>query len=81
MSCSSCSKPTPAPEYNVIRAVKDVVTGRAKYASGEVQRQRKQICGECKDQFVLLTGICKICGCFINTKVMFSAANCPIGKW
>lgn len=47
-------------------------------ATDELIQNRLKICGECKHWEAPR---CKVCGCFMETKVRFKALKCPIGRW
>lgn len=37
---------------------------------------------ECKNcEHLLVTGNCKICGCFVTDKTKYKTEKCPINKW
>ena len=45
----------------------------------EVERERWTHCNGCT--FLTKKNRCKKCGCFMNIKVKFKGAFCPIGIW
>ncbi len=48
--------------------------------SGELVKQRLDICHECP-WFKPLAQRCKKFGCFMSMKTQLEKAYCPIGKW
>jgi hypothetical protein len=44
----------------------------------EQAKKRAYICNECDKRNL---GICTECGCFLEAKVRFPNATCPLGKW
>ena len=40
---------------------------------------RYGICRQCDD--LMITGNCKICGCFVKDKTKCKQEKCPNGKW
>jgi len=45
----------------------------------EIARKRLRICKSCK--FLLRTGNCKKCLCFVDEKTKYKDQRCPVGKW
>lgn len=46
--------------------------------------QRLKICSKCEHGKQVVQGyvtFCQKCGCHIQSKAMFEALHCPIGKW
>lgn len=58
------------------KALKDGVV----VAAEEVIDKRMDLCYRCA-AFEREQVRCKLCGCFMKTKVRFEAAKCPAGKW
>lgn len=49
-------------------------------ATEETSNKRIDICGTCPN-LDSTTIRCKVCGCFLKTKVRFEASKCPADKW
>lgn len=57
-------------------AAKELVsTGKVK-SQAEIAEERYKICKSCPN-FIHETERCRLCGCFMKTKVKYSAAKCP----
>ena len=83
MSC--CNKPSlPKKAANLTKAVIKHVANGLKHTSKETQEARRSICRQCPfrdpHSFVL---ICthQECGCYIDSKVVWTSEECPIGLW
>lgn len=63
-----------------IKALKDVVTGKAEYAEQSEIDRRMSICKNCEN-FLSVMKVCQKCGCFMPAKTKFMIATCPVGKW
>ena len=71
------------------RSLKAFVKGRQVIVPKEIAKERWEICKGC--QYLLYDetnpdtnkkdGRCTKCGCFMNVKVHYATAECPIGKW
>jgi len=44
-----------------------------------LHNKRTSICNQCPN--LLMTGNCKLCGCFVNDKAKYIDEKCPINKW
>ena len=49
-------------------------------ASDEKAKSRMEVCHGC-EFFEKEHVRCKLCGCFMSTKVRIEAAKCPINRW
>ena len=72
--------------YNLLDVAKDTVTRNLRFVEARVAEQRLAVCRECEHLLKLpnalrVTGNCKKCGCFMDAKVKFAPASCPVGKW
>ena len=71
------------------KSLKAWIKGSQVIAPQEVAEKRWEICKQCPhllyDQVNPDTnkkdGRCTHCGCFMNVKVHYAVAECPIGKW
>lgn len=45
----------------------------------EVKKHRMDLCNSCPNK--LITGNCKLCGCFVSAKTSYRQEACPDGKW
>jgi hypothetical protein len=71
------------------RSLKAFIKGKQVIVSQEIAEQRWEICKQCPylkyDETNPDTnkkdGRCTECGCFMNIKVHYATAECPIGKW
>ena len=50
------------------------------YASHQLQKERLDICKTC-EYYSVRQERCKHCGCWLQHKVKFEAAYCPVQKW
>lgn len=64
----------------VVNTTISAVTSGAIFATKEVELQRFELCKNC-EHFTHEENRCKICGCFMQSKVKLIAAKCPAGKW
>lgn len=60
----------------IVQGIKD----RKVFAKKDVVDQRLSVCRGC-EHFVAGNNRCKQCGCGMDGKAKFLAAECPIGKW
>jgi hypothetical protein len=60
--------------------IKNAVNSGVILASEEKTKQRMEICYNC-DNLEKISVRCKLCGCYMNTKVRFDAAKCPANYW
>jgi len=71
------------------RSLKAFIKGKQVIVPHEVAEERWEICKSCPylkyDETNPDTnkkdGRCTECGCFMNVKVHYATAECPIGKW
>jgi hypothetical protein len=64
--------------YNILDAVKDLVTGDLEYATKDLARERYDICNQCEAK---AAGLCTVCGCVVVVKVKLKESECPMGLW
>jgi|TARA_B000000532_G_scaffold30592_1_gene20918 hypothetical protein len=74
----------PEQAKNITRTAYDIVKGfvfnGTIIAPDEVKKARIDICRDC-NRFDPDHTRCRECGCFMPTKVKFSAARCPLKLW
>ena len=58
----------------------DAVKGNSILVSEEKKNSRIEICNQCS-QFNKSSKKCYVCGCFMEHKVKFQSAKCPVSKW
>ena len=71
------------------RSLKSWLKGSQVIASQEEAQRRWEICKSCPELLYDETnpdtnkkdGRCPLCGCFMNVKVHYAVAECPIDKW
>ena len=71
------------------RSLKAFVKGQQVITPQEVAEERWEICKKCPELLYdevnpdtdKKDGRCPLCGCFMNVKVHYACAECPIGKW
>jgi len=71
------------------RSLKSWLKGSQVITSQEEAERRWEICKACPELLYDETnpdtnkkdGRCPLCGCFMNVKVHYAVAECPIGKW
>tara|TARA_R100000008_G_scaffold80032_1_gene62157 strand:+ start:391 stop:777 length:387 start_codon:yes stop_codon:yes gene_type:complete len=71
------------------KSLKAFIKGKQVITPQEVAEERWKICQQCPELLYDQTnpdtgkkdGRCTKCGCFMNVKVHYSTAECPIGKW
>ena len=66
--------------HNASDVVRGAITGKGVMAPRQVRRDRLRQCYDC-EFFIPKSNRCGQCGCFMNTKVKFKQAECPVGKW
>jgi hypothetical protein len=70
--------------FNLSESVLKSLEGMAKngvlMATEEKAQSRMQICSTCTC-FEVASARCKLCGCFMTTKVRLDASKCPANKW
>lgn len=64
--------------YNILHAIKDLVSGKLEFAEKDVVRSRSATCGACE---VKSRGICTACGCIVMLKVRLKDSECPMMLW
>ena len=57
-----------------------VVSGDGVFVSDEIIQTRLGICNECS-HFNIHSKQCNLCGCFMEHKTKFKAAECPMNMW
>jgi hypothetical protein len=70
------------PEVPPLRPVRpwDLFNKNKERVPAHIKEERLAFCKECPF-FINITGQCKKCGCFMDSKTKLSDATCPIGKW
>ena len=63
--------------YRTIREYIDNLDPDAK-ADGKVYEERLEICRGCE---MLLQGMCRSCGCYVELRAAMEKNNCPRKKW
>ena len=71
------------------KSLKSWLRGSQTIATQEEAERRWEICKQCPELLYDQTnpdtnkkdGRCTQCGCFMNVKVHYAVAECPIGKW
>ncbi len=71
------------------KSLKAFIKGEQVIAPQDVAQERWEICKKCPELLYDQTnpdtnkkdGRCPLCGCFMNVKVHYACAECPIGKW
>ena len=71
------------------KSLKAFMKGKHVIVPQEVAEERWEICKQCPHLLYDETnpdtnkkdGRCTECGCFMNVKVHYAVAECPIGKW
>ncbi len=66
--------------YNIFDVIKDIFTGKLKFVSRSLAKQRYTECVNCEVRNKTLN-ICTICGCFLPAKTKLEKSECPMGKW
>jgi hypothetical protein len=66
--------------YSIINVVKDLVTGRLKFATRELATNRRTTCDQCEVQNKA-TKVCTACGCYIPWKTKLQQSSCPMELW
>ena len=65
---------------SVLKSLEGMVKNGALMATEEKAQSRMQICSTCTC-FEVASARCKLCGCFMTTKVRLEASKCPANKW
>ena len=71
------------------KSLKAWVQGSQTITTQEEAERRWEICKQCPKLLYdetnpdtnIKDGRCPLCGCFMNVKVHYAVAECPIGKW
>lgn len=58
----------------------DLFNKNIEKVSAEIALERFEICKACPE-LIQLTGTCKKCGCFMESKTKLPHAECPLNKW
>lgn len=66
--------------YGIINVVKDLVTGKLRFAKPVVVHNRNVICDRCEVQNKE-TRVCTACGCYLPWKTRLSKSQCPMELW
>ena len=65
---------------SVLKSLEGMVKNGVLMATEEKAQSRMQICSTCTC-FEVASARCKLCGCFMTTKVRLEASKCPADKW
>ena len=57
----------------------DIFNKNIQKVETEVAEKRMAICKTCPE--LLITGMCKKCGCLMSSKTKIPQASCPLEKW
>ena len=60
--------------------IKDAIQNHQIFASDLEKKRRYDLCQAC-EHFQSDEKRCKKCGCYMEHKVTFTAAQCPVNKW
>lgn len=66
--------------YTIVNVLRDVITGKVKFASREVRSSRKQECDNCEVRNTV-TNVCTACGCWLPAKRFLEKSTCPMELW
>lgn len=66
--------------YGVIDVVKDLVTGKIKFAPRNVVRFRRNVCSVCVVRDTRINK-CTACGCWLPAKIRLQKSSCPLELW
>ncbi len=61
-------------------AILDAVKGNNIFTTEELETRRLEICRAC-DRFDSEQKRCKECGCYMEHKVSYNSAKCPLNYW
>ena len=64
--------------YNVLHAIRDLVTGKLEFATKDVVAKRNAECSGCEAKS---RGVCTVCGCIVFTKTRLKESSCPMELW
>lgn len=65
---------------NVVKTVSESIVSGSLLAPKETIQHRSSLCETC-ESFNKTTHTCKMCGCFLPTKILLSKAQCPKKIW
>ena len=60
--------------------IRDAIQNNQIFAEKQEQKTRFDICQAC-EHFESESKRCKQCGCYMEQKVQYTAAKCPVNKW
>lgn len=60
--------------------IRDAIQNNKIFTSDSEKKRRYDICQSC-EHFEASSKRCKQCGCYMEYKTGFSAAQCPVNKW
>lgn len=66
--------------YNIIDVVKDLATGKIKFATRDTARHRRNICSVCIVRDARIN-TCTACGCWLPAKTRLEKSECPLELW
>lgn len=66
--------------YTIIDVLKDLVTGKLKFAARSVREDRQTLCDDCEVRDVK-KNVCTACGCWLPAKVRLAKSKCPMELW
>lgn len=66
--------------YNIWDAIKDLFTGKLRFANPPIVKARRAECYSCevRDE---KRNVCTACGCYIPLKIKLEKSTCPMEKW
>lgn len=66
--------------YTFFNVIKDIITGKLRFASKNVAKQRILTCKNC-NAYNNFRKQCTVCGCLMPLKVKFVESKCPMELW
>jgi hypothetical protein len=66
--------------FTIVDVVKDLVTGRLKFATRDEAIKRRALCDQCEVQNKA-TKVCTACGCYLPWKTRLKSSQCPMEIW
>lgn len=90
MACSACMKHKFPPKLQMLKslakaggnAIKAYVNGEPMLSLPQMFNKRTMICKNCPtNQYVIESGRCLKCGCFIRLKAALAKESCPDKHW
>lgn len=66
--------------YGLKEIAIEMIKGRLQFSEQELAAERIKVCQSCP-QFKKISRQCGLCNCFMDAKVKFTHAGCPINKW